>query len=231
MAATKWKNRYPKCITDYSFESKMTHTKDEVLKQALEALEPLTLNAELRGDNLPEKNEIHKMADAGFKAILAIKQALAAPVQEPVAINEVQKLSDGFIENPEAIKYLLDCLRWAQGEEGLPQTHYNFMCAFQRKGYAVLQRLNEDYGPEWTFSKHATTPPAPEKKPAMILTVTPFTRPYVWSIRSNWNTPDGLYFDPTSGELFSVSNNPYVQYLGRLPSEYVKTNQSQMELL
>jgi hypothetical protein len=82
-----------------------------------------------------------------------------APVQ-PVAINEVQKLSDGFIENPEAIKYLLDCLRWAQGEEGLPQTHYNFIRAFQRKGYAVLQRLNEDYGPEWTFSKHATTPPA-----------------------------------------------------------------------
>jgi hypothetical protein len=47
-----------------------------------------------------------------------------------------------------------------QGEEGLPQTHYNFIRAFQRKGYAVLQRLNEDYGPEWTFSKYARTPPA-----------------------------------------------------------------------
>jgi hypothetical protein len=106
-------------------------------------------------------------------AITAIKQARAAQpaptVQEPVAINEVQKLSDGFIENPEAIKYLLDCLRWAQGEEGLPQTHYNFIRAFQRKGYAILQRLNEDYGPEWTFSKHATTPPAAHPAPVQGL--------------------------------------------------------------
>ena len=62
-------------------------------------------------------------------------------VPDPVAINEVQKLSDGFIENPEAIMYLLDCLRWVQGDEGLPQTHYNFIRAFQRKGNAVLQRL------------------------------------------------------------------------------------------
>jgi len=83
--------------------------------------------------------------------------AQPAPVQ-PVAMDEVRELSDGFIENPEAIKYLLDCLRKAQGEDGLSQAHYNFICAFQRKGYAVLQRLNEDYGPEWTFSKHATTP-------------------------------------------------------------------------
>jgi hypothetical protein len=87
----------------------------------------------------------------------ACKPAQPAPVQ-PVAMDEVRELSDGFIENPEAIKYLLDCLRKAQGEDGLSQAHYNFICAFQRKGYAVLQRLNEDYGPEWTFSKHATTP-------------------------------------------------------------------------
>jgi hypothetical protein len=60
----------------------MTHTK-ETLKLALEALEPLTLNAELRGDNLPEGNEIQKMADAGFKAIAAIKQDLAAPALRP----------------------------------------------------------------------------------------------------------------------------------------------------
>jgi hypothetical protein len=115
----------------------------DVLKLALEALE---------WDSDFDKRQ---------KARAAIKQAL----EQPVAMDEVRELSDGFIENPEAIKYLLDCLRWAQGEDGLPQTHYNFICAFQRKGYAVLQRLNEDYGPEWTFSKHATTPPAAQPAP------------------------------------------------------------------
>jgi hypothetical protein len=54
-------------------------TKDEALKLALEALEPLTINAELRGDNFPKGNEVHKMADAGFKAITAIKAGLAQP--------------------------------------------------------------------------------------------------------------------------------------------------------
>jgi len=96
--------------------------------------------------------------------------AQPAPVQ-PVAMDEVRELSDGFIENPEAIKYLLDCLRKAQGEDGLSQAHYNFICAFQRKGYAVLQRLNEDYGPEWTFSKHATTP---QQRPWVGLTEAQF---------------------------------------------------------
>jgi hypothetical protein len=84
-------------------------------------------------------------------AIKALEEALAKQEQGEPTVNEVSALSNGFIENPEAIKYLLDCLRWAQGGEGLPQTHYNFIRAFQRKGYAILQRLNEDYGPEWTF--------------------------------------------------------------------------------
>jgi len=62
----------------------------------------------------------------------------------------------------------------------------------------------------------------------MTLNILPFTRPYVWSIRSNWNTPDGLYFDPISGELFSVSKAPYVQYIGRLPSSYIQTTQPEL---
>jgi len=62
----------------------MTHT-TIALQTVLEALKPLSVSAELRGDNLPEGNEVHKMADAGFKAIAAVKQAPAPPVQEPVA--------------------------------------------------------------------------------------------------------------------------------------------------
>ena len=60
-----------------------------------------------------------------------------------------------------------------------------------------------------------------ESAPHMTLCITPYTRPYVWSIRSNWNTPNGIYYDPTSGELFSVSDEPYAQYIGRLPEIYL----------
>lgn len=57
----------------------------------------------------------------------------------------------------------------------------------------------------------------------------PFKRPFVWSLRCNWNTPDGLFYDPVSGEMFSVTTADYVQYLGRLPEEYL--NKQQLELL
>jgi len=63
----------------------------------------------------------------------------------------------------------------------------------------------------------------------MTLQLQPFQRPYVWSLRCNWNTSNGLYYDPVSGEMFSVSKDTYVQYLGRLPSEYL--NKQQMELV
>jgi len=52
----------------------MTHTKDEALKLALEALEESKTN-----------NDTMEFHDRKNKAITAIKQALAAPVQEPVS--------------------------------------------------------------------------------------------------------------------------------------------------
>jgi len=64
-----------------------------------------------------------------------------------------------------------------------------------------------------------------EKNETMTLNLKPHRRPYVWSIRANWNVPDGLYFDPTSGEMFSVSNEAYVSYLGRIPDKYLKDTQ------
>jgi hypothetical protein len=45
----------------------------------------------------------------------------------------------------------MDCVRWAQDAEGMPQSHYNFSCAFLRKGHAILERLGESYGPKWTL--------------------------------------------------------------------------------
>jgi hypothetical protein len=52
----------------------MTHTKDEALKLALEALEESQTN-----------NDTMEFWGRKTKAITAIKQAIAAPVQEPVA--------------------------------------------------------------------------------------------------------------------------------------------------
>lgn len=72
----------------------------DVLKQALEALEPLSVDAELRGDNFPEGNRIHKMADAGFKAIAAIKEALAALVQRCALCNYQHGHAIGCKNNP-----------------------------------------------------------------------------------------------------------------------------------
>ncbi len=64
----------------------------------------------------------------------------------------------------------------------------------------------------------------------MTLELKSFKRPFVWSLRCNWNTPDGLFYDPVSGEMFSVTKEEYVQYLGRLPKIYLNQPQ-QMELV
>jgi len=58
-----------------------------------------------------------------------------------------------------------------------------------------------------------------------IMTVYPRKRPNVWSIRTNWDVPNGLYYNPTSGEMFSVSKEPYVLYIGRIPEEYLEKQQ------
>lgn len=63
----------------------------------------------------------------------------------------------------------------------------------------------------------------------MTLNLLPKRRPYVWSLRNNWDVPNGLYYDEVSGEMFSVTSKPYVMYLGRLPDEYL--NKQQKELL
>ncbi len=64
----------------------------------------------------------------------------------------------------------------------------------------------------------------------MTLTLIPERRPYMWSLRANWPVLEhGLYYDPVTGEMFSVSDSPYVNYLGRLPEVYL--NKPQMELL
>ncbi len=63
----------------------------------------------------------------------------------------------------------------------------------------------------------------------MILNIKPQERPFVWSLRHNWPVDDGLYYDPVSGELFSLTDKAYVNYLGRLPEVYL--NKPQMELV
>jgi hypothetical protein len=63
----------------------------------------------------------------------------------------------------------------------------------------------------------------------MTHTLHPHDRPFVWSLRCNWDTPNGLFYDPQTGEMFSVTKDTYVQYLGRLPKVYLK--QQQLELL
>ena len=62
----------------------------------------------------------------------------------------------------------------------------------------------------------------------MTYELKPHKRPFVWSLRCNWNTHDGLFYDANTGEMFSVSNSDYVQYLGRLPTEYLNKNQLEL---
>ena len=143
-------------------------TKDEALKLALEAL------------------EAH--ADIGIKsdkAITAIKEALAQPEQEPVG-DEIYELSKGFIESPEAIKYLMDIVSFARGDEGMLQAHYNFATAFLRKGQAILERMGEDHGDEWIKSLINTTPPAAQRT---WVELTDNERNKLWRDVVKWGDP------------------------------------------
>ena len=63
-------------------------TKDEALKQALEALEanqPVNYCMNSNGERFPMMHEDPFRFDRNTKAITAIKEALAQPEQEPVA--------------------------------------------------------------------------------------------------------------------------------------------------
>jgi hypothetical protein len=98
---------------------------DEALKLALEALKPLSVSAELRGDNLPEGNEVHKMADAGFKAITACEQALAAqPAPVPLTDEQINNLRQqyGVTSDGRGIKeftYVVDFARAIEAAHGI----------------------------------------------------------------------------------------------------------------
>lgn len=65
----------------------MTHTKDEALKLALEALE--TKSFDLHSEWGGPFNGEDKLRELRNKAITAIKQALAAPVQEPASMDAI----------------------------------------------------------------------------------------------------------------------------------------------
>jgi hypothetical protein len=56
----------------------------------------------------------------------------------------------------------------------------------------------------------------------MILTLYPIQEPFIWSIRANWDVPNGMYYNTNNGAMYSVTDNPYVQYMGRIPSNYLK---------
>ena len=72
----------------------MTHTKDEALELALDALETL-----VNGNGFAPAGNIEKAR----KAITAIKQALAAPVQEPVAWRKFNGFRFDYIEHQPAL--------------------------------------------------------------------------------------------------------------------------------
>jgi len=63
-----------------------------------------------------------------------------------------------------------------------------------------------------------------ERNEIMTLNLLPLKEPFIWSIRANWNVPDGLYYNTTNGAMYSVTEEPYVQYMGRLPSRYLIEN-------
>jgi len=56
----------------------------------------------------------------------------------------------------------------------------------------------------------------------MTLTLTPLQEPFIWSLRANWDAPNGLYYNPINGGMFSLTDDPYVCYMGRVPSNYLK---------
>ena len=57
-------------------------------------------------------------------------------------------------------------------------------------------------------------------------TINPANKPSVWIERKRWSVPDGFYYDTFSGEIFYLSKNTYVEYLGRMPNK-----QKQLELV
>ena len=70
-------------------------TKDEALKQALEALEanqPVNYCMNSNGERFPMMHEDPFRFDRNTKAITAIKEALAQPEQEPVAWKETDEV-------------------------------------------------------------------------------------------------------------------------------------------
>jgi hypothetical protein len=73
----------------------MTHTKDEVLKLALEALEGM----DILFSPLSRDCTQHNAVDRARKTITDIKQALAAPVQEP--IYQMQMMDGKWIDQAE----------------------------------------------------------------------------------------------------------------------------------
>jgi hypothetical protein len=57
----------------------------------------------------------------------------------------------------------------------------------------------------------------------VIYTIYPCTKPDIWPVRDNWNYTKGMYYDTASGDVFLVSEEAYVVYVGRIP---VERNQS-----
>ncbi len=53
----------------------------------------------------------------------------------------------------------------------------------------------------------------------MEYTIKPCTQPFVWSLRSNWEIPNGTYYDTNNGSVFYLTDEPYVSYIGRIPIE------------
>ncbi len=53
----------------------------------------------------------------------------------------------------------------------------------------------------------------------MIYTIYPCTKPDIWPVRENWNYANGMYYDTRTGDLFLLSKEPFVSYIGRIPVE------------
>ena len=108
----------------------MTHTKDEALKLALDALEDMHI-VDFSLENLAGWN----------KAVTALKQALAAPVQEPVALGQER----------EAFEAWHDSFFVNKGHAA----HHRF---HDRDGYCIDEIQNQWKG--WKERAKRTTPPA-----------------------------------------------------------------------
>ena len=49
--------------------------------------------------------------------------------------------------------------------------------------------------------------------------ILPTHKPAVWIERKRWSVDNGFYYDTFSGEIFYLSDNTYVEYLGRMPNK------------